>query len=111
MQNAVVAPDGVVRAEVTLTNTGTRPALETVQAYVSDLVTSVTWADQELKAWRQVHVPPGQAVTVTVEVPAASCSIVTADGRRVVEPGGFELLVGPSSRSTDLLRARFEITG
>ncbi len=29
-----------------LTNTGPRPAMETVQAYVSDLVTSVTWAAQ-----------------------------------------------------------------
>ena len=111
VQDEVVAPDGVVRAEVTLTNTGTRPALETVQAYISDLVTSATWADKELKAWRQADVAPGRSVTLTVEVPAASCSIVTADGRRVVEPGAFELLVGPSSRPSDLLRAGFEITG
>ncbi|WP_372593499.1 glycoside hydrolase family 3 N-terminal domain-containing protein [Actinotalea sp.] len=110
VQDEVVAPDGVVRAEVTLTNTGTRPALETVQAYISDLVTSATWADKELKAWLQAEVAPGQAVTVTLEVPAASCSIVTSAGRRVVEPGAFELLVGPSSRPRDLLTAAFEIT-
>jgi beta-glucosidase len=36
---------------------------------------------------------------------------VTADGRRIVEPGGFELLVGPSSRPVDLLRAGFLIEG
>ncbi len=70
----------------------------------------MTWAEKELKGWRQAEVLPGQAVTVTVEVPAASCSIVTADGRRVVEPGAFELLVGPSSRPADLLRAGFEIS-
>ena len=45
----------MVRAEVTVTNTGSRPVLETVQAYVSDVVTSVTWAQQELKASLQVH--------------------------------------------------------
>ncbi len=106
-----VPVDGVVRAEVTLTNTGARPALETVQAYVSDLVTSVTWADKELKAWRQVQVPPGESVRVTIDVPAASCSLVTADGRRLVEPGEFALLVGPSSRASDLLRAEFRIEG
>ena len=33
------------------------------------------------------------------------------DGRRVVEPGDFELLVGPSSRAGDLLRAGFRIEG
>ncbi len=50
-----VAVDGTVRASVTLTNTGLRPALETVQVYVSDLVTSATWAEKELKAFRQVR--------------------------------------------------------
>ncbi len=107
----VVAPDGVVRAEVTLTNTGTRPSLETVQAYISDIVTSATWADKELKTWRQVQVPAGETVTVQLEVPAASCTLVTSDGRRIVEPGQFDLLVGRSSRATDLLRAGFTITG
>jgi beta-glucosidase len=111
MAEVRIPVDGVVRAQVTLTNTGVRPALETVQAYVSDLVTSVTWAEKELKAWHQVEVPPGGSVRVEVELPAASCTLVTADGRRIVEPGGFELLVGPSSRPVDLLRAGFLIEG
>jgi beta-glucosidase len=111
LADAVVAPDGAIRATVTVTNTGSRPALETVQAYISDLVTSVTWAERELKAWRQVDVGPGESVTVELEVPAAACTLVTADGRRVVEPGSFELLVGPSSRPADLLAAGFTIEG
>lgn len=90
-----------------MTNTGQRPAVETVQAYVSDLVTSVSWADKELKAFTQVEVQPGQSVTATVQVPVADCTIVDARGRRVVEPGEFELLVGPSSRDEDLHRAKF----
>ena len=80
-----------------------------MQAYVSDLVTSVTWAEQELKAFRQVTVPPGESVDVEIELPAAACSLVDADGRRVVEPGEFELLVGPSSRDDALLRTSFDI--
>lgn len=109
--DALVPADGTIRAQVTLSNTGARPALETVQAYISDLVTSVTWADKELKAWVQVQVPAGGSVSVAIDVPAESCSLVTADGRRVVEPGSFELLVGPSSRASDLLRAEFQIEG
>ena len=107
----MVPADGFVRAQVTLTNVGARPALETVQVYVSDLVTSVTWAEKELKAWRQVQVPARGVGHGSIEVPAASCTLVTADGRRVVEPGEFELLVGPSSRPVDLLRAGFTIEG
>jgi len=103
-----VAAHEVIRATVRLTNTGSRPATETIQAYVSDLVTSVTWAAKELKAYRRVLVPAGESVTVTLEVPAADCTLVTADGRRVVEPGDFELLIGANSR--DLLGARFTIT-
>jgi beta-glucosidase len=105
-----VPADGVVRATVRLSNTGTRPALETVQAYVSDLVTSVTWAHRELKGYRQVTVPPGESVTVEIEIPAADCTLVTADGRRVVEPGDFELLVGPNSRLSVLQSAKFRIS-
>ncbi len=105
----VIAPDrdAVIRAHVTVTNTGTRPALETVQVYISDRVTSASWADKELKAYQQVRVAPGKSRVVGVEVPVAACSIVDAQGRRVVEPGAFDLLVGHSSTDADLLRAPF----
>lgn len=106
-----VRPDGVVRAEVTLRNTGSRPALETVQAYVSDLVTSASWADQELKTFRQVAVAPGEEAVVTLEIPAADCTIVDAEGTRVVETGDFELRVGHSSRREDQLSTGFTIVG
>ena len=101
--------DGTVRVRVTLTNTGRRPALETVQVYVHDLVSSVTWAEKELKTYRQVQVDPGQRVVVELELPVSACSLVNARGLRVVEPGEFELLVGRSSRSRDLLAARFRV--
>lgn len=98
-----------VRAEITLKNTGSRPARETVQVYVSDTVTSVSWAEKELKAYRQVDVEPGAEVTVSVEVPVAECTIVDAEGNRIIEDGAFELRVGPSSREEALLRATFTV--
>ena len=98
-----------ITAEVTVTNTGARPARETVQAYVRDVVTSVSWADKELKAYRQVDVAPGESVRVRLELPVADCSIVDAAGTRLVEPGAFELLVGPSSRDETLLVAPFTV--
>lgn len=104
-----IAGDGVVRARVTVTNTGTRPGRETVQVYSRDLVTSATWADRELKGFHQVDLEPGEQRVVALEVAASACSIVDATGRRVVEPGEFELLVGHSSRPEDLLAASFRI--
>lgn len=104
-----VCLDDTITAHITLTNTGERPALETVQVYVRDRVTSVSWAEKELKAYRQVHVDPGASERVRLELPVAECSIVDAGGRRFVEPGEFDLLVGSSSRASALQAARFEV--
>ena len=100
---------GTVEATVRVTNTGARPALETVQAYVSDLTTSVTWAEQELKAFTQVELAPGESREVAIAVQASRCTLVTAEGRRVVEPGSFELRVGPNSRRATHLVTGFEV--
>ncbi|HCX84106.1 MAG TPA: beta-glucosidase [Micrococcales bacterium] len=101
----------VVRATVRVTNTGERPVIETVQVYVEDVVTSVTWAGKELKAHRLVPLQPGESAVVDLEVPVAALTLVTADGERVVEPGRFALLVGPSSRAEALLRAELDVVG
>ncbi|MFF9689111.1 glycoside hydrolase family 3 N-terminal domain-containing protein [Streptomyces sp. NPDC014623] len=108
---ASVGESDTLRARVTVRNTGARPALETVQVYISDTVTSVTWAEKELKAYRQVTLAPGEAREVLLELPVSDCTLVDAAGRRVVEPGAFELLVGPSSRDDVLLRAGFTVKG
>ncbi|KGM13786.1 exo-beta-d-1,3/1,6-glucosidase [Cellulomonas bogoriensis] len=106
-----LSPGDVLEAEVTVVNTGARPARETVQAYVSDLVTSVSWTDQELKAFVHVDLAPGEERRVRVTVPVAECTVVDASGVRAVEPGDFELRVGRSSRTQDQLRAAFAVTG
>ena len=99
-----------VRATVTVRNTGTRPAREVVQAYVRDTVTSVSWADKELKGFTVVDVAQGAEATVELAIAVADCTIVDADGLRVIESGEFELLVGPSSRDEALLSARFTVS-
>ncbi|WP_232290427.1 fibronectin type III-like domain-contianing protein [Micromonospora sp. ATCC 39149] len=104
-----LSPTDTVHAEVTVRNTGARPVRETIQAYVSDTVTSVSWAEKELKAFRQVELRPGQSATVRIDIPVADCAIVDGRGARVVEPGAFTLLVGPSSRDETLLRAAFAV--
>ena len=98
-----------VVGRVTVTNTGARPVRETVQVYVRDAVTSVSWTDKELKTFRQIELAPGESARVRLELPVAECTIVDAAGTRLVEPGAFELLVGPSSRDEVLLSAAFDV--
>lgn len=103
------ATDGTVHASVTLANTGDRPGVEVVQAYVGDLVTSYSWTDRELKAFRRVELQPGESATIEFDIPVADCTIVDPDACRIVEPGEFELLIGHSSRRDDLKRATFTV--
>ena len=104
-----LALDSMIRGHVTVTNTGERPTIETVQAYISDLVTSVSWTDKELKAYKQVTLAPGESARVEIEIPVSDCTIVDAREQRVVEPGKFHLLLGSSSRAEDLLIVPFEV--
>ena len=107
-ETALTASD-TIRGTVTVTNTGARPAREVVQVYVSDVVTSASWTDQEIKTYRVVELEPGESRVVDLELPVAECTIVNAAGERVVEPGDFELRVGPSSRTETHLTAVFTV--
>ena len=97
-----VGPEDTVRVTVDLTNTGQRPGAEVVQAYISDLVTSVSWADRELKAFQRIQLDPGQTRKVVFDLPVSEWTLVDADCNRRVEPGQFQVLVGSSSRREDL---------
>ncbi|HEY1533697.1 MAG TPA: glycoside hydrolase family 3 N-terminal domain-containing protein, partial [Polyangiaceae bacterium] len=94
-----------------LCNVGAREGTEIVQAYVADLVTSVTWVSQVLVAFERLTLAPGERRTVTLTVAQDRLSLVDAYEQRVVEPGEFELLVGPSSSESDALRLKFSVEG
>jgi len=94
---------------VDVENLGPRAGDEIVQVYVSDVVTSVTWVNKALKGFGRVHLAPGEKKTVTVSLPWEAFQIVDAEGRGVVEPGAFDILVGPSSRDRDLLKATLRV--
>lgn len=98
-----------VHASIEVTNTGDRRGVEVVQAYIGDVVTSYSWTDRELKAFRRVELEPGETETVEFDIPVSDCTIVDDRARRIVEPGEFELLIGHSSRRKDLRRATFTV--
>lgn len=103
------ATNDTVHAEITVTNTGDRTGTEVVQAYINDVVTSYSWTDRELKAFRRVTLAPGECATVKFDIPVADCTIVDPDAKRIVEPGEFELLIGHSSRREDLQSVIFTV--
>lgn len=108
LNKQVFSIDEDIIVTFTLTNRGPYDGDEIVQIYISDLVASVTWPIQELKAFQRVSVPAYQAVTVTITLKSSDCTIVTPDGKRIVEPGDFELRIAQASDNL-VLRLPFSI--
>lgn len=99
----------VVHVEIDLTNTGARTGTEVVQLYISDVVTSYTWACKELKDFRRVTLESGETAHLAFDLPVSACTIVNGDAERIVEPGEFKVLIGHSSRYSDLRKTIFNV--
>ncbi|HEY2455256.1 MAG TPA: glycoside hydrolase family 3 N-terminal domain-containing protein [Scandinavium sp.] len=92
-----VAIDGEISVQVRLTNTGERSGSEVVQLYVRDKVASMVRPIKELKAFQRVRLVPGESATLTFHVPVDMLNFTDRRGKRIVEPGEFELMIGCSS--------------
>ncbi len=86
-----------VKVEVDVVNTGKLAGDEVVQLYIHDVAASVTRPLLELKHFKRVTLAPGARTTVTFEITPADLSMWNLDMKRVVEPGAFQILVGPNS--------------
>ena len=109
LSSSKLAQGESVKVFVDVENIGQRAGVEIVQVYVSDVVTSVTWVNKALKGFARVELQPGEKKTVEVELPFDSFRIVNAKAEYIVEAGEFEILVGPSSRDSDLLKTTLTI--
>ena len=102
-------PQGQATVTVEVTNTGKMAGDEIVQMYIRDEVSSVTRPIKELKGFARVHLAPGETKTVQFPITPDKLSFLNEDMNRVVEPGTFSIMVGPSSRSERLLTVKLEI--
>ena len=88
------------KVSVDLTNSGSREGDEVPQLYIHQRVASITRPVMELKAFRRITLKPGEKKTVVFNVTPEMLSMLDIDMHRVVEPGVFDLMVGPSSDQT-----------
>ena len=98
LSSAEMSLDGTVTASVTVKNTGSRDGFETVQLYIHDIYATSTRPVKELRAFRKVHIPAGESVTVSFELTAEDLSYYNHSLEWVCEPGDFEIMTGPNSR-------------
>ncbi len=88
---------GETKVSVTVTNTGHRAGDEIVQLYIRDLVSSVTRPVLELKDFKRISLAAGASQTVEFVITPDKLSFLDLNMKRVVEPGWFDIMVGPSS--------------
>jgi beta-glucosidase len=117
---AQVQAGATVTLSVEVENTGSVAGGEVVQLYVTDLEASVPRPIRALQGFRRVFLEPGAKQRVEFTLTPYQMSLIDDAGRRVVEPGTFEVSLGgkqPGFRgiadaaTTGVVSGRFEVVG
>lgn len=104
VEPAQILTGGTAKVNVDITNTGSREGDEVPQLYIHQRVASVTQPVEQLKGFERVTLKPGEKRTVEFTVTPDMLSMLNVDMHKVVEPGIFDLMVGPSSDKTSIVK-------
>ena len=105
-----IGPDGRVDITVDVTNTGEVAGEEIVQLYVGFEGSRVERPVKLLRAFDKVALAPGETQTAPLSVEAKDLAWYNPDASAwEIEPMTYGVLVGPSSRNDDLLKASFTV--
>ena len=103
-----IGASDAVRFSFSVTNTGPREGREVAQVYYHEDVTSVVTPLKRLIRFRKVCLKPGETRRLEFTIPAAEMAVWNVEMKRVVEPGAFELMVGPAAEDGFIkLRGKF----
>ena len=109
LSKSEIAANENIEASVTITNTGKRDGVEIAQLYIRDLYSDVTRPVKELKGFERVALKAGESKRVEFTLTPEHLRYYDLNMNRVVEPGEFKVMVGPSSKDEDLLTASFVV--
>ena len=90
------------KVQVNVKNTGATAGLETIQVYIRNTA-DVEGPQKTLRAYQQVQLAPGEAKTITIDLPRSSFEGWDAQTNTMrVVPDKYEIMVGNSSADKDL---------
>jgi beta-glucosidase len=75
-------------------NSSTIDGDEVVQLYISNKSAKLPVPLRALSGFRRVHLHAGEKQSLSFEISPRQLSIVTDEGKRIIEPGLFEIAVG-----------------
>ena len=94
-----IAPDEDFEVSVRIKNVGSYNGKEIAELYTRDTVSSIMTPIRLLKGFSKIALCAGEEKTVTFHMNAADLGFIGNDGKRVTEPGKFEIFVGGSLSS------------
>lgn len=100
LEPASIGPNGKTVMHVDVANIGDREGTEVVEMYIHQKQATVTQPVMALRGFKRVNLKPGEKVTVDLALTHDSLAMLGTDRKPVVEPGAFEVMVGPSSIET-----------
>ncbi|MEA3344688.1 MAG: glycoside hydrolase family 3 C-terminal domain-containing protein [Chloroflexota bacterium] len=110
MSAETITSGETLTVSVEVQNVGQRAGDEVVQLYVSDLAASVPVPIRQLQGFERIHLEPGETRKVTFTLAPRQLSLIDDEGRRVVEPGEFQVAVGGRQpRPADAAREEGEV--
>lgn len=89
-----------VIATINIKNTGNRDADEIVQLYIHDKVASISRPIKELKGFQRIHLKAGESQEISFKITPEMLKFYNVELKRVIEPGDFDIMVGPNSNDT-----------
>jgi beta-glucosidase len=101
-------PGETATVSVDVTNTGARTGDEVAELYIHQQLSTVTQPVMALRAFKRISLGPGQKTTLEFKLTPDSLSVYDENMKWVVQPGTFDVMVGPSS--TDTERVELEVT-
>ena len=102
-----MSTDGNITASVTVKNTGNYDADEIVQLYIRDVEGSISRPVKELKGFKRIHLKSGESQTVSFQITPELLKFYDYNLKYVIEPGDFEIMIGPNSR--DVKRSALKV--
>jgi len=100
LEPAVIGTGAETTVRVDVANTGSREGDEVAEMYIHQRVASVTRPVMELRGFKRIHLKPGEKMTVEFKLTPRELQMLDRDMHWVVEPGMFDVMVGPSSAET-----------
>ncbi|MBI1343077.1 MAG: beta-glucosidase [Terrimonas sp.] len=99
LSSTVLSGDEQLTVSITVTNSGNREGMHTVELYTHDQYASITPSTKRLRAFQKIDLKPGESRELVFHLDRNDLAFVNARLQTITEPGDFDILVGNQKAS------------